>query len=176
MLTHSGWCHSSDLMRKGNYSLVRPTSWGQQPPWSSSQRCQGLGSTLMVTPSHIYSTFSASQLVRNNKARDQIKKKRESQERLVSSFLLDLWWQDCFIPSRVSTAPPTPFFLDKRSCTVIRLRRSLMLCLLQLFHYGKLHLSPSDYCHPLPQNKWLITPRKACGAKDESCRWIAFHT
>lgn len=36
--------------------------------------------------------------------------------------------------------------------------------------------SPSDYCHPLSQNKPLVTPRRACGAKDKSCRWVVFHT
>lgn len=41
---------------------------------------QGLGSTLLVAFGHIYSTFAASQLVRNYRARQQIKKKKVTVE------------------------------------------------------------------------------------------------
>lgn len=74
MLTRSGWCHHSDL-RKRNYLEGRAISWGQQPLWWSSLKDPWLLDS-MVAFSHIYSTFSASQLGSNNRARDQIRKKK----------------------------------------------------------------------------------------------------
>lgn len=79
MLTRSGWCRSSDLIRKGNglQDLQAEVSSLRE---AAIRGVQGLGSTLMVAFGHIYSTFSASQLVRNNIVRHQIKKKKVTVE------------------------------------------------------------------------------------------------
>lgn len=109
----------------------------------------GLGSTLLVAFSHVYSPPS---LLEITEPEIKLRRERSQWKSRQAGFLL---------PAKVLMVRLLYCLLGSHD---IHRCASLMFCPLQLPHDGKLHLSPSGYCLQL-----LTIPRKAA-------RWAAFHT
>lgn len=137
---------------------------------ATARGVQGLRSVLMVTSSHIYSTFSDCHS-RNSRARDQIRLKRLQWKQRKADFLLPakLLLANCFIPSWVSVLPKDHALLF---VFVHLLRAAFCKCFTihQSTFWLQLSLATKETGDNPQESLW--GKDKTAGGQHCTCRWF----
>lgn len=159
MLTHSGWCHCSDLIRKGN-DLQQPYKQGSAA--SVKPQPGVFKAWALLSWWHLVTSIAPSQTATWLETIQQEIKLDEkgysgSQGRLASSFLLNCWWQTALFPHGFLSFPknhPLLFAFVDLSCV------AFYKCF--TIHWSMFWL---QLC--FARKETADNPRRACGAKTE---------